>query len=1244
MKLWSTLNLQLVHTWYTKDSELKINDGKDSDGVGVASRKQISLQYSTRCMEVLCDTSKVLLPVVMCAFTEGASDAIVRCASDVFDDILALQSYQGSSGVPLADDSLAASEIYNNTLLKGIMAALVDPDSYRMTKWTLVRRVLPLCRANEDLKSPAYDVRVHLPLLCQQAAQAMRVHPPTAFARDVSESVQVILCWIRTHESIQANDSEQTQDLADVPAHAQQTVHTPGDTPGDTTQNTTQSTTIYNPSREVKSVQCVEEALRLLVCIMVTPMASGDSHSDGPGECTADGSYDLTFTTALLCESVHAALGSAGYLSLLRELCVQSQNSVKARGRACTLHAQAILLALQYGLKQSLYHSLDLFGTSASQDVVPQREHTSGSELLSCRRSEDEYSPMTIFFAKYRDTFNSVVRDCLCAHDVYLRILAFNLIADNPRGSEVLTSHEMGHVRLFLIHSLNVPHSKARVLICEAMAKVTKRLRTAYCAVLRAKSQALQKQKAKAKHSASKAVSVATEGRQRRSEPAKIYFSEHSDEDMQALLMWLMKYLAEALYPVVAGPFGHTSTVLGLLEGLMDSELVELDENKPKQKSKRKHANKAEKLARNKPETAANKDQQPRPEAEEDQPRVRAYYAVLDEEWCAHARERLMPCLQDPLEGHRQRAYNMLAKLHASSQPTVYYHHSLGLPHPPPESIRHTSEQHTLCVRVRAILAEGAVLLRSPRAIEGEAGAILTRLAVLYAERGFACGCEIEAITEALVATIYLGKYHTGTDNGTDKPGREETVFSGISSARVAEMDWERSCLWSRLSFVRQVLARLYSEVEIARQSLLLAAHSAPIYATVNALRYVLLDTSWKALAGLSAQPKLATHTAAHAHTHDSYTDNLTLGKHSEGEGADEDLLEEWRVVLRESVRIGLELVTLVAPVVRNESPEGNLPSEVLAAYDRVIRLSDRNSSVPLSAEKGAPDSTEGHEKEGESTHTPVTSPDPQQVQVQGPLHKMVLVCSWLTVQSVSQLVKCLTSTVAPVTGVGAENKGQTGAASANALISVDMIAELGKSFIDQLVSTVHVGAFEQARPGFEAICELCWSATDNGLRQLPHEWGERVFNAIASDSSNTRRSAGLPAVIMTLIIHDPSKTYFNVVLPKLVALATMRSEDTSPAEEATSSSTPTLPQVHALNILRSLCRDAVVGARLKDHFEQLLILAIQCFASDRWHVRNAATMLYAALLHRVLGPENRPTKIAKAGVDSFFALYPRAY
>ena len=117
-----------------------------------------------------------------------------------------------------------------------------------------------------------------------------------------------------------------------------------------------------------------------------------------------------------------------------------------------------------------------------------------------------------------------------------------------------------------------------------------------------------------------------------------------------------------------------------------------------------------------------------------------------------------------------------------------------------------------------------------------------------------------------------------------------------------------------------------------------------------------------------------------------------------------------------------------------------------------------------------------------------------------------------------------------------------------------------------------------------------------------------------------TRRSAGLPFYVQALVSTEPSSAQrhcFTYAMTQLMQLAL-----TAPLATAgdACSDQQCAPQVHALNVLRALVRDARLSADVTPYVSDAVRAAIGAYSSRYWSVRNSGTLLFSALLTRIFG------------------------
>ncbi|KAK0096584.1 hypothetical protein PV326_005045 [Microctonus aethiopoides] len=348
---------------------------------------------------------------------------------------------------------------------------------------------------------------------------------------------------------------------------------------------------------------------------------------------------------------------------------------------------------------------------------------------------------------------------------------------------------------------------------------------------------------------------------------------------------------------------------------------------------------------------------------------------------------------------------------------------------------------------------------------------------------------------------------------------------------------------------------------------------------------------------------------------------------------------QAWLETVADIIRISLSLNTAISVVVNNSSPEGHFPMD----FERKFFNDDINDSDL-------------------ATVTP----------------QMVLLCSWRTVKEVSLLFGLL-ATKCPIENESTEL----------GLICEKQIIDIGSHLVTLLSETKHRGAFEQAHIGFEKLCSRLWHLKQKHLQQLPKIWLYDLLLAITGSSSGnsklcaTRRSAGVPFMVQALIASEPSvksKTgavVFHSVMRILLALVQLddKNEFIINATELISkedffhdyreistenysstvintnhsSNCVTLSEVktHALNVLRALFKHAQLGDFARAYAADGLIVAIKNYNEKTWAERNAATLLFSALITRIFGVQRSKDYVNlslhnKMTGRIFFEKYPK--
>ncbi|KAM5252050.1 tRNA (32-2'-O)-methyltransferase regulator THADA isoform 1-T1 [Hipposideros larvatus] len=404
------------------------------------------------------------------------------------------------------------------------------------------------------------------------------------------------------------------------------------------------------------------------------------------------------------------------------------------------------------------------------------------------------------------------------------------------------------------------------------------------------------------------------------------------------------------------------------------------------------------------------------------------------------------------------------------------------------------------------------------------------------------------------------------------------------------------------LMVIKCLLENLEEEVSQAENSLLRAAASFPVYGRVHCITRALQKLPLNSL----------------------------------------QLVSEWKPVVEKLLSMSYRLSAVVSPVIQSSSPEGLIPmdtdSESASRLQTILNeiqprdtndyfnqakilkerdsfdFEDLNASVP-----NIDASAEIKGKEGKTCD--VTA-------------QMVLVCCWRSMKEVALLLGTLCQLL-PMQPVPASPDG---------LLTVEQVKEIGDHFKQHLLQSRHRGAFELAYTGFVKLTEILNRCPNVSLQKLPEQWLWNVLEEIkSSDPSSklcaTRRSAGIPFYIQALLASEPKKgkmDLLKITMKELISLA-------GPTDDSQS----TVPQVHALNILRALFRDTRLGENIIPYVADGAKAAILGFTSPVWAVRNSSTLLFSTLITRIFGVKRGKDELFKKNTmtgSEFFSRFPELY
>ncbi|XP_062911751.1 tRNA (32-2'-O)-methyltransferase regulator THADA-like isoform X2 [Mobula hypostoma] len=405
------------------------------------------------------------------------------------------------------------------------------------------------------------------------------------------------------------------------------------------------------------------------------------------------------------------------------------------------------------------------------------------------------------------------------------------------------------------------------------------------------------------------------------------------------------------------------------------------------------------------------------------------------------------------------------------------------------------------------------------------------------------------------------------------------------------------------LEVIKYLMNCLTVEIKQAEKSLVFAAASNPLYGRVHCIIAVLQQLSLKSLTNLS----------------------------------------EWRTVVEGLILMTFRLSAVVSPICQSSSPEGLIPmdtdletAENLHRIINEIKPQDTNDyfvqvKVLKSDEcRESSKNLRGYCNSTENVSMTMTDPAGRSCQVTA---QMVLVCCWRSMKEISLLLGFLCQNL-PV---------QSAPNSKDGLLSFHQVRAIGEYFKSQLLQSRHRGAFELAYVGFIKLTEMLTRCNHGDLQKLTLQWLEDVLQEIKSSAPEsklcpTRRSAGIPFYIQALVSSEPRCSNLSRLKMTMSELITLSMPATSQDEHAT------IPQVHALNILRALFRDTKLGENVIPYVADGLQAAILGFTSPVWAVRNSSTLLFSALITRIFGvkrgKDERSKKNRMTGRE-FFTRFP---
>ncbi|KAF3063498.1 tRNA (cytidine(32)-2'-O)-methyltransferase non-catalytic subunit TRM732 [Daldinia childiae] len=186
----------------------------------------------------------------------------------------------------------------------------------------------------------------------------------------------------------------------------------------------------------------------------------------------------------------------------------------------------------------------------------------------------------------------------------------------------------------------------------------------------------------------------------------------------------------------------------------------------------------------------------------------------------------------------------------------------------------------------------------------------------------------------------------------------------------------------------------------------------------------------------------------------------------------------------------------------------------------------------------------------------------------------------------------------------------------------------IGVLTFDELSNLRHRGAFTTVSQTFTSCCQL--------VKWFPHpssdkfgfldQWYEGALTCIYTQASTTRRSAGIPALIVGILSSNTNHPSFEDVIRNLQDIG----RRPALASETDGSN---LPQVHALNCIKDIFKSSYLSKRAEPYLTDCLELAASSLKSEIWAIRNCGLLLLRSLIDCLFGTSESKTSI-EAGWD----------
>ncbi|KAL3874710.1 hypothetical protein ACJMK2_037685 [Sinanodonta woodiana] len=206
------------------------------------------------------------------------------------------------------------------------------------------------------------------------------------------------------------------------------------------------------------------------------------------------------------------------------------------------------------------------------------------------------------------------------------------------------------------------------------------------------------------------------------------------------------------------------------------------------------------------------------------------------------------------------------------------------------------------------------------------------------------------------------------------------------------------------------------------------------------------------------------------------------------------------------------------------------------------------------------------------------------------------------------------------------------GGISGKYFLSINMIQTIRDAFLKVLTKCRHKGVIEGCKLSFSRFCAVLFTSDCEVIQAIPFKIMDQMLLGLKRNvmaASITRKSAGLPVIMLAILVSE-KKYKMSVILE--MAVEGLFEIASLPLPERPNKHHD-LPQVHGLNMLKSLFCDASLSTAMMVYTSKAVILVIQMFGSPSWAIRNAATRLFSSLVTRIFGQKKGGKEISCTAV-----------